>query len=167
LDYFSSSANGVNDSGQIVGWSTTSLVSDDACWAFGPGDITGCPMHAVLWKASGEILDLGTLPGDLFSSASNINFFGQVIGTSGTTLVFQEAAGTARSGLFGDSPTGVVGHPFIWSESSGMQDLNTLISASSGWALNSATGINIWGQIVGLGTLNGKTHGYLLTPRFF
>jgi probable HAF family extracellular repeat protein len=167
LDYFSSSANGVNDLGQIVGWSTTALVSDDACWSFGPGDITGCPMHAVLWTASGEILDLGTLPGDIFSSASNINFFGQVIGSSGNTLVFQEVEGTAGSGFFGDSPIGVVGHPFIWSESRGMQDLNTLISASSGWALNSATGINIWGQIVGLGTRNGKTHGYLLTPRFF
>ena len=46
-----------------------------------------------------------------------------------------------------------------------LQDLNTLISSTSGWVLNSATGINIWGQIVGSGTLNGQSHGFLLTPR--
>ncbi|MGB8580377.1 MAG: hypothetical protein WCD47_06115 [Candidatus Sulfotelmatobacter sp.] len=167
LDFYSSSANGVNDLGQIVGWSTTTLISDDGCWFFEPGAVTGCPMHAVLWGASGEIRDLGTLPGDTFSSASNINFFGQVIGSSGNTVVCQEAEGTAGSGLFGDAPIAVIGRPFIWSESSGMNDLNNLISTSSGWVLNSATGINIWGQIVGSGTLNGKVHGFLLTPRFF
>lgn len=167
LDFYSSSANGVNDLGQIVGWSTTTLISDDGCWSFEPGDITGCPMHAVLWRAGGEIRDLGALPGDTFSSASNINFFGQVIGSSGNTVVFQEAEGTAGSGLFGDTPIAVIGHPFIWSESSGMNDLNNLISTSSGWVLNSATGINIWGQIVGSGTLNGEAHGFLLTPRSF
>ena len=34
-----------------------------------------------------------------------------------------------------------------------------------GWLLNSATDINVWGQIVGMGTLNGQPHGFLLTPR--
>ncbi|MFZ0279277.1 MAG: hypothetical protein WA254_02780 [Candidatus Sulfotelmatobacter sp.] len=48
-----------------------------------------------------------------------------------------------------------------------MHDLNTLISASSGWVLNSATDINVWGQIVGEGTLNGAPHGFLLTPKVF
>jgi probable HAF family extracellular repeat protein len=167
LDFYSSSANGVNDLGEIVGWSTTTLISDDGCWSFEPGDITGCPMHAVLWRAGGEIRDLGTLPGDSFSSASNINLFGQVIGSSGNTVVFQEAEGTAGSGLFGDAPIAVIGRPFIWSESSGMNDLNNLISTSSDWVLNSATGINIWGQIVGAGTLDGEAHGFLLTPRSF
>jgi hypothetical protein len=46
-----------------------------------------------------------------------------------------------------------------------MQDLNTLIRTNSGWVLTTATDINVWGQIVGNGTLNGEPHGFLLTPR--
>jgi hypothetical protein len=84
------------------------------------------------------------------------NFFGQVIGSSGNT---------DYSTWDQDTPFEVTGRPFVWSERSGMQDLNTLISPSSGWVLNSATGINIWGQIVGSGTLNGQSHGFLLTPK--
>jgi Tricorn protease C1 domain len=59
----------------------------------------------------------------------------------------------------------IFGRPFIWSECNGMRDLNTLIRGNSGWLLNSATDINVWGQIVGMGTLNGQPHGFLLTPR--
>jgi probable HAF family extracellular repeat protein len=140
---FSSSANGVNDLGQVVGWSDTAPHFSDA------------PIHAVLWGKNGIILDLGTLSGDTLSVASNINFFGQVIGSSGNTLGFQ-----------GDAVT-VSGRPFIWSTRNGMQDLNSLISTRSGWVLNSATGINIWGQIVGSGTRNGHSHGFLLTPAVF
>ena len=74
--------------------------------------------------------DLGTLPGDTFSTASKVNFFGLVIGISGNTTAYNSS----------DNRYEVIGRPFIWSESSGMQDLNTLISTSSGWSLNSATG---------------------------
>jgi probable HAF family extracellular repeat protein len=138
---FSSSANGVNDLGQVVGWSDTAPFSSDSS------------IRAVLWTESGGILDLGTLPGDTLSSASNINFFGKVIGSSGNTLGFQ-----------GNGIT-VIGRPFIWSLNSGMRDLNTLIRGNRGWVLNLASGINVWGQIIGEGVLNGQPHGFLLTPR--
>jgi probable HAF family extracellular repeat protein len=141
VDY-GSSANAVNDLGQAVGWSTTGPVSYFNL---------DSPVHAVLWTPNGEIRDLGTLPGDTLSAASGINIFGQVIGSSGNTAI---------------SPTEVTGHPFIWTQRSGMKDLNTLISAKSGWVLNSATGVNFWGQIVGSGTRHGKPHGFLLTPKF-
>ena len=69
------------------------------------------------------------------------------------------------------SPTGVgigglevVGRPFLWSANKGMQDLNMLIPVSD-WVLNSVSDINVWGQIVGSGTLNGESHGFLLTPQ--
>jgi len=103
---------------------------------------------------------LGTLPGDTFSAALKISLFGQLIGSSGNTLVFLYSDG-AGAELY---PV-VIGRPFIWSEHRGMRDLNTLIRANSGWVLNTVSDINVWGQIVGEGTLNGRPHGFLLTPR--
>jgi probable HAF family extracellular repeat protein len=146
-DDYISSANGINDLGVVVGWSTT-----------GPAfPLNSSPVHAILSTQSAALRDLGTLPGDTSSAASKINFFGQVIGSSGSTdYVCDE---------FTDSPFEVIGRPFVWSERSGMRDLNTLIPANSGWVLNSATGINFWGQIVGSGTFNGQAHGFLLAPR--
>ena len=41
-----------------------------------------------------------------------------------------------------------------------------MIPAGSGWALQSANGINDRGQIVGTGLHNGHTRAYLLTPVF-
>ena len=144
LDY-ASAANGVNDRGQVAGWSATTPVSPE-----------GSPVHAVIWTSGAGITDLGTLPGDTSSSALKINFFGQVIGSSGKSLYvfpFEQSL-----------PFEVTGRPFVWSKSTGIKDLNSLIPANSGWVLTSANDINFWGQIVGSGTRNGKTHGFLLTP---
>lgn len=147
---YGSSANGVNDLGQIVGWSGTA-----------PNAFYGGTFHAVLWPKNGAIQDLGTLPGDTLSTALKINFFGQAIGTSGSTMIY-----TLYDALMNPCCSlGVSGRPFIWTEQRGMQDLNTLIRANSGWVLNSVSDINIWGQIVGSGTYKGQTHGFLLTPR--
>lgn len=143
-----SSANGVNDLGQIVGWASTSASLAP------PYEFSS---HAVLWTGLGAIRDLGTLPGDTLSTALKINCFGQVIGSSGNTWLSQ------RDGEPGGSIR-VIGRPFIWTQSKGMQDLNALIPANSGWVLNTATDINSWGQIVGQATRNGQPHGYLLTP---
>ncbi|MGA2336194.1 MAG: hypothetical protein ABSG08_12525 [Terriglobales bacterium] len=148
---YGSSAGGVNDLGQVVGWSTTDPI---------PFSLDSSPVHAVLWTPSGVIRDLGTLPGDVSSVASKINFFGQVIGSSGNTLYLNTSCDCSE-----DSPFEVTGRPFIWTQRSGMQDLNTLIPGTSGWVLNSATGINNWGQIVGSGMLNGEQRGFLLTPK--
>jgi uncharacterized membrane protein len=100
--------------------------------------------------------DLGSLAADASSAAVRINLFGQVIGSSGETVYSWDE--------FPTSPFEVIGRPFIWTERSGMRDLNTLIPQTSGWVLQSATDINVWGQIVGSGTRNGQPHGYLLTP---
>ena len=43
-----------------------------------------------------------------------------------------------------------------------MLDLNTSISSNSGWTLKSARGINVHGQIVGEGVIQGYKHAYLL-----
>ncbi|MGA9544126.1 MAG: hypothetical protein WBQ85_11180 [Candidatus Sulfotelmatobacter sp.] len=150
----SSAANGVNDAGQIVGWSYANTDSGEY-------------VHAAIWNQSGTISDLGTLSGDLFSSAAKVSLFGLVIGSSGSTLAFPTLPGSNLGLFFEEGPLEVIGRPFIWSEKSGMQDLNTLIRPNSGWVLNTATDINVWGQIVGSGTRNGQPHGFLLTPNFF
>ena len=55
-----------NDRGQVVG------LSDSAA---------GC-CHAFLWTVDSGMVDLGTLPGGSFSTASAINDRGQVVGVS-------------------------------------------------------------------------------------
>jgi len=152
-----SAANGVNDLGAIVGWSVTETVPPPDCVLRISQD---CPIHAVLWTNTGAIIDLGTLAGDTLSSATKINLFGLIIGESGSAVAFQQDPETGVQG-----PPLVTGRPFLWSQKNGMQDLNTLIPSSSGWVLNTATDINVWGQIVGEGELNGQPHGYLLTPK--
>jgi len=148
-EFGGSAANGVNDQGQIVGWS--------AAMSY---------IHAVTWTPSGTISDLGTLSGDTDSSASKINLFGLVIGSSGNAVTNSTVIGGQEPG-FGPGPLEVIGRPFIWSKAAGMLDLNKLIRPHSGWVLNTATDINLWGQIVGEGTRNGEPHGFLLTPTFF
>jgi hypothetical protein len=45
-----------------------------------------------------------------------------------------------------------------------MRDLNDLIPAGSGFTLTHAQGLNDAGQVAGYGTVDGVTHGFLLTP---
>ena len=42
--------------------------------------------------------------------------------------------------------------------------LSFILTPSSGWVLQTATGINDQGQIVGENPHNGVPHGYLFTP---
>jgi probable HAF family extracellular repeat protein len=117
------------------------------------GEITGGGLfsgnsfsHAFLY-ASGRIIDLGTLEGDLLSQGAALNDLGEVVGMSHTPGVLGSRA-------------------FLFTNGS-MVDLNTVINADSGWAsLEGATGINNVGQIVGNGrTLAGEQHAFLLTPQ--
>jgi probable HAF family extracellular repeat protein len=98
---------------------------------------------AVYWDTSEKIHSLGTLPGGTESYAGGINDLGQIVGES-----------TVPGGPL---------HACIW-QKGGLQDLNNLIPANSGWVLNHASSINKAGQITGFGTINGANHGFLLTP---
>ena len=151
-----SGASSINDMGQIVGWSSVSAATQYS----GCMDVvdSNLPVHAFLFQNASGMQDLGALPGDSSSVALKINLFGQVIGSSGNSVTIN----------YDDSPyqyrIQVSGRPFSWNVRSGMRDLNDLVDHDSGWVLNSATDINNWGQIVGLGTHDGQAHGYLMTP---
>lgn len=154
----------INDAGQIAGYRS------------GPhGDI-----QAVLGNSAGGFSLLGALPGDNGGYAAGINTAGQVVGVSG----YLSAGGMrytfiphqgflwqngAMTGLGMPSATAinnlsqVVGGHDLWINGT-VTDLNNLLNPSSGWVITSTTGINDASQIVGQATLNGQTHGFLLTP---
>jgi probable HAF family extracellular repeat protein len=162
-------AYGINDFGQVVGiadtdgfwydlnhaflWTKRRGMVDMGVWSAAAinnlGQVVGSGpnFHAVLWTRKRGLRDLGTLPGGIYSSAAAINDFGLLVGSSATTMSYPYAF-----------------HAMLWSQHSGMQDLNNLIPADSGWVLEAATGINILGQVVGYGTINGQEHEFLLTP---
>lgn len=166
------SAQGVNNSGVVAG------TSYDA-----QGNFFG-----FVWR-SGKMIKMGTL-GGLWSQAYAINNKGQVTGLAYTkngsghayiancaTCALRDlgtfAGSTSSVWGFGINDSGVVVgqstfqstyHAFVYSGGK-IKDLNSMIPAGSGWVLTEANGINSTGQIVGMGTINGQTHGYLLTPQ--
>jgi len=100
--------------------------------------------HAVLWNTSNKIQDLGVFPGGTYSFAFGVNDSNVVVGYGNRS---------------NNAPRAMV-----WTSTSGMQDLNSLIPAGSGWVLINANAINNVGQITGYGTKNGSNHAFLLTP---
>ena len=149
FQYYCSNARGINDVDQIVGWSTTVAGFPD----FPCSDAPSENPHAFSWTKAQGMRDLGTLPGDSMSMAYAVNLFGQVIGTSGSSTTEPEFKSVKYGGLMSIE---VVGRPFIWTRRKGIQDLNSLIPSGSGWVLGTATGINVWGQIVGRESITGK-----------
>ena len=173
--WLASWAYGINSLGDVVGYAYSIQSSHAVLWTNGtiwdlgtfPGGTTSVAYginasgqivgssngqnfpansHAFLKHKHGSMKDLGTLPGGTDSTANAINFFGAVVGSSNSQ----------------SSPQ--VSHAFLWTKTTGMWDLNDLIAPGTGWVLQTATGINVGGQIVGGGTINGVTHGFLLTP---
>jgi probable HAF family extracellular repeat protein len=117
-------ALGVNDRGQVVGFS-----------------YSASGVRAVLWEA-GRVIDLGDIPfRNEVTIAEDINNLGQVIGWA----------------------SGPTQHPLLW-EGGQVFDLNDLIDQETGWVVQEPKDINNFGQIVGIGLLNGLKRGFLLTP---
>ena len=181
-----STARSLNSQGQVVGWSTEGTLHI--------ARYDQLATHAFLWQRhgkSGQMRDLGTLPGWVNSYAYGINHQGEIIGSvsdaGGDTSGFERASRTAaflwRSGkmislgtlpgskssaAFGiNDSAAIVGtsdnRAFLW-EQGRMRDLNAALPAGSGWTLEKAKAINNKGQIIGTGTLNGQAHMFLLTP---
>lgn len=108
------------------------------------GTSTGGNWHGVLWDTSHKIRDLGLLPGGNYSIAFAVNDSNVVVG-------------------YGNRLNNAA-HAMVWTLSTGMLDLNSLIPANSGWVLINANAINNVGQITGYGTKGTHNHAFLLTP---
>lgn len=160
LPGLSSRALGLNDKGDIVG-------------VTGRGRLQG-----LLWPGKGDLVQLGTLPGASGSQAVNINERGQIVGFADgvggvphrTRAVLWSSfgqsiqdlgalfeGGTSRARDINDRGevvgTSVGGHEvraFIWTEETGMVDINTLVSLPT-IRLTDAVGINKKGDIVVIG----------------
>jgi probable HAF family extracellular repeat protein len=113
----------INDNGQAVGGSGVCAPFSQQLY------INLQSLHALLWQ-KGKVTDLGNLGGDGYgfgNLALNVNSSGQAVG-------FSDLAGDAGF------------HGFLWSKTTGMQDLGTL----PGDANSSAVGINDAGEVVGI-----------------
>jgi probable HAF family extracellular repeat protein len=119
---------GINPSGSVVG--------DSGFYAH--NEIVS---HAALFKG-GKKMDLGVLPGGIYSRANGINAFEQAVGFSGS----QRDSAASRA--------------FVWSAWTGMFDIGTLGGPyAQAWAINDA------GYVTGTAEtaegLIGATHAFL------
>ncbi len=149
-------AYGVNDVGQVVGFSRSHI--DDT---------------AFFWDAAIGMQNLGFLPGgDAFSEGQSVNLIGQVVGTSDTVsgahaFMWDSVDGMQDLGLlpgsnnssfaydinnlgqvvgYGNSSTGE-DRAFLWTSGTGMQEIEGLLPNDSGRSY--ANAINNVGQVVG------------------
>ncbi len=162
-------SHGINNLGQVTGYSR--LPNGDN--------------HAFLYS-NGVMEDLGSLGGTT-SFGYGINDSGEVTGYSNTqhfggkqAVIYSNGVMYKIDTLGGEGGIGfdinnfgqIIGisdtiddgkHPFLFSDGV-MTDLNSLFDPQLGWNFYAPRGINDAGQIVGIGNLNGLSHGFLLTP---
>jgi probable HAF family extracellular repeat protein len=168
--FSASSGAAVNRQGDIAGWVGESSVDS----------------HAMV-VLDGTMIDLGTF-GGAAAQATGINAGRVVCGNFQTHSTAPDAAfvwhdgavqliqGPDKTGLLeaaaisdagvvvGTMRTQHVRHAFAWRDGV-LTDLNdALAPGSEGWTLEEATSINGRGEIVGRGTLDGRTRAFLLTP---
>ena len=127
-----SQANGINDSGEVVGFASA-------------GPATGNTVsHAFLYTSGSGLHDLGTLSGGTTSTAAAINAGGVAVGSSTTTA------------------NGSVTHAFVWEPSTPNSTTGTLIDIGTlGGAYSNAYAVNVVGQIAGNFTTSaGSIHAF-------
>ncbi|HSI50752.1 MAG TPA: hypothetical protein VLA61_20985 [Ideonella sp.] len=127
---------GINSKGQVAGYS-----ADPDTFA----------SRAFLWDKKKGLIDIGVLPGGLYSNALKVNDAGQVVGIA-------------------DKPArrGSTNVPFYYDKKTGMVDVSTLIDPADPLygkvQFDAGQGINNHGVIVTNGIQGEDYHAYLLIP---
>ena len=147
-------ASGFNSRGWVVGASQNGAIDP----------LTGSPeMNAVLWR-DGEIINLGTLGGNV-SGANALNNRGQVVGGALNTIpdLFPNTFYFLKSYIldyfpFYYFPPSTESHAFLW-EDGKMHDLGTLGGPDSvAWFVNER------GQVAGQSTIDSIANSTTLIP---
>lgn len=166
-------ALGVNASGQIAGWSmTTGVVGWHAFFYDGaPMTDIGTPGLGGDHSGAMAIDDAGNIVGEATPVAVGTRAF---LYTAGAMTDLGSLGGSTGRGTDINAARQIVGwshiaggtkaHAFVYDSANGMQDLNNMIPAGSGWLLIAANGINESGWIVGYGEVGGEDHAFLLKP---
>ena len=127
-----------NTFSRALGINSASVIVGDA-FPIGPMEPRS---HATLWK-NGVAMDLGVLPGQVYSRANGINAIGQVVGYSG----LQRDSAESRA--------------FVWTSRTGMIDIGTLGGAyAQAYAINDAGYITGASQTQGMGAML-TTHAFI------
>lgn len=137
---------GMKDIGTLGGENSIGLDVNNKGQVAGASNVRGwLHMNAFVTDENGDMINLGTFGGH-DSIANSINDHGEVIGSSFTGNGSNEDI-----------------HSFLYSHG-GITDLSILdVVLNAGWTFLDAMDINNHGQIVGQGTLNGITQGFLLS----
>jgi probable HAF family extracellular repeat protein len=135
LKKFMEDAGGLNSRG--FGITSTNVVVGDAVFVMSIMPVS----HAAIFKG-GVAVDLGVLPGQVYSRANGINTVGQVVGFSGHERDSLES------------------RAFVWSSQTGLIDIGTL-----GGAYAQAYAINDGGYITGASQTQGM--GPMVTTHAF
>jgi probable HAF family extracellular repeat protein len=106
-----SSATGINNPGQVVGYSS------------GPFGT-----RAFLWTRSGGMQDLGTLSGGSFSRAFAINDPGDVVGTSGSLLGARATLWARSEGILDLNTLIPSGNDFVLTEAVNINNRGAILA---------------------------------------
>lgn len=176
----SSTAVALNDHGVVVG-----SVGDVDYYAYAAVWTPDRPR-----ATTGSWTEIGVLPGGDGSIARDVNRWGTIVGQStssegdrgfvyhGVMRELPTLPGGTESFAFAIDDHGLIvgyadgastagDHAVVWWHGR-VLDLNELLPASArdaGYVLQGAYDINRHGQIVGVATIGGHAHGFLLTPR--
>jgi probable HAF family extracellular repeat protein len=161
------------DLGDLGGNASVAYGMNDAGMIVGTARFTDTQLRAFVFEGS-TMTDLSGAAG---GAAYAVNEDGLIVGTMGGEAFMSDGTTSTSLGSLGDPASGtawgvndigiIVGESneraFVY-RAGGLVDLNELIDAGSGWQLLVARAINNHGDIVGYGTLNGRTKAFLLTP---
>lgn len=164
--FINGEATGVNDSGEVVGW--TQVNSQDEAFTYTsatgmqtiPGTANGGYSSANAINSSGQITGQYTPDAPtgnyasqsfIYTTASGVQSFATAYATTANAI---DNAGDV-AGSFSINGTS---HAFVYSKTGGFQDLGL----STGYISSGASGINNQGQVVGtLGTLGTASRAFI------